>query len=183
MRLCFKLALPVAQAASAIALIELPGPRILRMIVGPVGAYHPPPDLPTGVIRLIEANLPAVPVLLPLYDRLGGRDHANTQWLIWAFGLVGIGIWFFVGYFLDDVVTALSGRLAARRHILDRLFSAFVIASACLVLIESDVVCFGFSLERPFVRVDALFWVALGCITLAAQASWARRGGRRVHLR
>jgi hypothetical protein len=181
MRLGFKLVLPVAQAAFAIALIASPGPREFRMVVGPVGAYHPPPDLPIDVVRLVETNLPAVPVLLPLYVLRGGRDHANTQWLIWAFGLVGTGIWFFVGHFLDDVVAALCGRLSARRHVLDRVFSAFIIISACMVLVESDVASFGLSLEQLFVRVDALCWVAVGCIPLAAQTSWARGAGTGVH--
>lgn len=179
MRLRFKLVLPLAQAAFAIALMA--SPPQFRMVVGPVGAYYPPPDLPTGVIRLIEANLPAVPVLAPVYVLLGGRDRANTQWLIAAFGLAGIGIWFFVGRFLDDVVAALRKRVSPSRHVFDKLFSAFIIASACIVFVEADVASIALSLERPLVIVDALGWVTLGCIALVAQVGWAHMASTAVH--
>jgi hypothetical protein len=181
MQLGFKLVLPLAQAACVIALMA--SPPQFRMVIGPVGAYYPPPNLPTGVVRLIETNLPAVPVLVPVYVLIGGRDRANVQWLIAAFGLAGIGIWFFVGRFLDDVVAALRKRLSPGRRVFDKLFSAFIIGSACMVFVEADIACIALSLERPIVMADALCWGVLGCIALVAQVGWARIASTAVHSR
>jgi hypothetical protein len=175
MRLFFRTVLPVAQAAIAIALITSP-PKF-RTVIGPVDAYYPPPSLPTGVIRFAEMNLPAVPIIAPLYVLSGGREGANTQWLIAAFGSAAIGIWFFVGQFLDDVVAAWRKRLSPRRRVPDRLFFAFVIASACLVFFEAEVASIALSLDRPLVMVAALCWAAFGWKALVAQARWARKAG------
>jgi hypothetical protein len=78
MRLCFKVVLTVAQTAVAIALIAANG-SVFRVDIGPLDSYHAPPNLPIGVVRFVEANLPAAPVVAPVYVLLGGRDRANTQ--------------------------------------------------------------------------------------------------------
>jgi hypothetical protein len=177
MRLRFKLVLPVAQALFAIALIASNRSPEFIQATGPLGStYFAPRNLPASVIRFVETNLPAVPVVAPIYVLVGGRERpGNTQWLIAAFGLAGMGIWFFVGQFLDDVVAAAMKRLDPRRHVFDRLFSAFVVASACAVFVESDVASFSLSLGESVVRVDALCWIAFGCGALLVQIGWTRK--------
>jgi hypothetical protein len=184
MRLCFKVMLPVAQSAIALALIASNrGPQFIQ-VIGPRDdpyAYFAPRDLPTAVVRFVETDLPAAPALVPLYVLLGGRDRpANTPWLIAAFGLAGICIWFFVGQFLDDAIAALRKRLTPRRHIADALFSAFIIASACTVSFESDIAGFALSLNESTAKAYSLCWMAVGCTALLVQMGWARKS--KTHL-
>ncbi|HSZ62675.1 MAG TPA: hypothetical protein VK828_12815 [Terriglobales bacterium] len=171
----------MAQAAIAIVLIvSNRGPQFIQ-VIGPSDAYFAPRYLPASVVRFVETNLPAAPAIVPAYELLGGRDRSvNTPWLIAAFGLAGIWIWFFVGQFLDDAIAALRKRLTPRRRIVDGLFFALMIASTCIVLIESDIADFALSLQESSARAYSLPWIVVGCTALFAQVAWDRK--TKVHL-
>ena len=180
MRHIFKTALPVAQAVLAIALIAS-NPRAPFMSAVNEG-YAEPIESPIGVAHFVEANLPAVPVVVSAYVLLGGHDpSADIQELVAAFALAGIGTWFFIGRFLDDVIAALRGRLIPRRHIADGLVSAFIVASSCVVFVESEIAKFALSMEKSALAAYSLCWIVLGCTLLLAQVGWAYKA--HVHRR
>ncbi len=176
MRSYFKVLLPVAQAVLAIALLSshCGAPRFVEATGPPDWQPSGPPTLPSVVSRFVGSNLPAVPVLAPAYALLGGPEHPNTPWLVALVGLVGIGIWFFVGQFLDDVAALWKG-LGRRRHIYDGLFSVFIIASSCIVFVESDITGIALSLDESVVRGYSLGWLVFGCTTLLFQVVWSRK--------
>src|SRR5713226_2170246 len=114
MRLSFRVLLPVAQAAFTIALVltNSGAPRCSERFRAVSRCDWDPsaycePVVPAAIARLVESNLPVVPVLAPSYFWLGGPDHPNLPLLVKLCGLAGIGIWFFVGQFLDDIAAAL----------------------------------------------------------------------------
>ncbi|MHB8216534.1 MAG: hypothetical protein ACYDDS_10690 [Candidatus Sulfotelmatobacter sp.] len=56
----------------------------------------------------VETNLPAMPVVVPSYWLLNEHIHPfKTPWRIFGFGVAGVGIWFFVGRSVDDVLAAI----------------------------------------------------------------------------
>jgi len=176
MGFCFKAVLPVLQIVVAILVFTTNRNPEFTTLTGPPDAYHEPRNLPTGVTRFAEMNLPAIPLVAPIYLMSGGRDRpANTTGLIAAFGLVGIGIWFFVGQFLDYLAAVLQKRRRPRRHIFDALFSGFIIASSCMLLLEANIASFALSLEESTVKVAALSWLVFGCAALLTQVSWTRK--------
>ena len=78
----------------------------------------------------VETNLPATPVLASLYWLLGEPTPVfRTAWRILGFGLVGIGIWFFIGRFVDDVLAAARGHVSPRGRVLDVVFFAYIVVS------------------------------------------------------
>jgi hypothetical protein len=180
MRLSFRTLLPAAQAAFAIALLltnsGAPKFRSVSRCDWDPSVYCTP-EIPEVVARLVESNLPAVPVVAPLYVWLGGPEHPNLPSLVTLLGLAGIGIWFFVGQFLDDFVAALMKRLGPRRHIHDGLFSTFIIISSSVVFVESGLTSFALSSSQLVIRVSSLCWLVFGCTALLFQIGWSSKGG------
>jgi hypothetical protein len=179
MRLSFRVLLPAAQAAFTIAL------ALTKFGVVPFreasfcgwdfSAYCTVAAVPAVIAHLVEANLPGVPVLALPYVWLGGPDHPNLPLLGMLTGLVGIGIWFLIGIFLDDVTEALVQRRRPRRHIYDRLFSIFIVISSCAVFIESDVTSFALSSSESVIRICSICWLLFGCTALLVQIGWISR--------
>jgi hypothetical protein len=185
MRLPFRMLLPVAQAAFTIALVlanyGLPRFRAASRCDFDPSAYCAPVAVPAAIGRLVESNLPAVPVLAASYVWLGGPDHPNLPLLVKLLGLAGIGIWFFVGQLLDDIAAALLKELRPRRHIYDGLFSVFVIISSCVVFVESDITSFALSSSESVIRICSLCWLSFGWTALLFQIGWRRRSGHWIH--
>jgi len=182
MRLTFRVLLPVAQAAFTIALVltnsgGAPRFRAARLCDWEPSASCGPVAVPTAIARLVESDLPAVPVLAPSYLWIGGPDHPNLSLLVKLFGLAGIGIWFFVGQFLDDIAACLLKDLRPKRHIYDGLFSVFIIVSSCVVFVESDITSFALSSSEWVIRVYSLCWLLFGCTALLFQIGWIKRSG------
>jgi hypothetical protein len=179
MRLSFGVLLPTAQAAFTIALaltnFGVASFRVARRCDWDSSAICRP-AVPSVVTDLVEANLPAVPVLALPYVWLGGPDHPNLPLLGMLIGLLGIGIWFLIGVFLDDVAAALVKHLSPRRHLYDRLFSVFVIVSSCAVFAESDITSFALSSSELVIRICSLCWLLFGCAALLFQFGWRSKG-------
>jgi hypothetical protein len=176
MRISFKWLLPTIQIVIALSLLWAhPLQRFMPMYGHPDG-YRVPRDLPADVINLAGANLPAVPVVTPIYVLFGGRDHINnTPSLIACFGFVGIAIWFFVGRFVDDVFAALRRHPNPKRRLSDLLFFALVILACLSVLAESDVVSFALSWDESKILVYSMCWLAFGGAGLVFQVWEMRR--------
>jgi hypothetical protein len=134
----------------------------------------------------VETNLPAMPVAVPLYWLL--NEHIDlihpfkTTWRILGFGVAGVGIWFFVGRFVDDVLAAIRGNLNPRRRISDVLFFGYIVVSSLLVMADSNVLSFVLHFDAVALRVSALCWLAVGCTALLLNARWARTRRARVAL-
>jgi hypothetical protein len=179
MRLSFRVLLPVAQAAFTIVLVLTncgePRFRAASLCDWDPSGYCGPAAVPAAIAQLVESNLPAVPVLAPSYSWLGGPDHPNLPLLVKLFGLAGIGIWFFVGQFLDDVAAALLKHLSPRRHIYDGLFAVFIIISSCAVFVESDITSFALSSSELVIRICSLCWLVFGCTALVFQIGWSSK--------
>jgi len=180
MRLYFRVLLPVAQATFTIALLltncGAPQFRQVSRCDFDSSAYCAPPAVPAVTARFVELDLPAVPVLAPSYVWLGGPDHPNLPLLVMLFGLAGIGIWFFVGQFLDDVAAALLKHVSPRRRIYDGLFFVFIIMSSCAVFVESDIASFALSSSELVIRVCSMCWLVFGCTALLLQIGWISKG-------
>jgi hypothetical protein len=127
----------------------------------------------------VGTNLPATPILTPLYWILGDRSPVFRKvWRILGFGLVGIGIWFFVGRFVDDVLAAIRGQLIPRRRVSDVLFFVYIVASSLLVLADFEVFGFLLHFDAAALRVSSICWLALGCVALLAEIRWERNRRR-----
>jgi hypothetical protein len=180
MRLFFRVLLPAAQAAFTIASAlnnfgVVPFRAISRCDWDP-SAYCGPAVVPIAIARLVEANLPAVPVLALPYVWLGGPDHPNLPLLGTLVGLLGIGIWFLIGVFLDDVAAALVEHRSPKRHIYDRLFTVFIIVSSCAIFAEADITSLALSSSELVIRICSLCWLLLGCTALFFQTGWRSKG-------
>jgi hypothetical protein len=180
MQLNFRVLLPVAQAAFAIALLltNCGAPQFRQGSVCDfdASAYCGPPAVPAVTARFVEVNLPALPVLAPSYFWLGGPDHPNLRLLVMFFGLAGIGIWFCVGRFLDDVAAALLMHVSPRRHIYDGLVFVFIIMSSFAVFVESDIASFALSSSQLVIRVCSMCWLLFGCTALLLRIGWIGKG-------
>ncbi|HSZ61728.1 MAG TPA: hypothetical protein VK828_08010 [Terriglobales bacterium] len=126
----------------------------------------------------VETNLPAMPVVVPLYwlvhNRIDVVHPFNTPWRILGFGFAGIGLWFFVGRFVDDVLASIRRQLSPRSRTLDVVFFVYVIASSLLVLADSKVLSFVLHFDAASLMISALFWLALGFAALLLQVRWVR---------
>lgn len=186
MRLFFRVLLPAAQAAFTIALAlnnfgVVPFRAASRCDWEP-SAYCGPVVVPAAIARLVESDLPAVPVLALPYVWLGGPEHPNLPLLGTLTGLVGIGIWFLIGIFLDDVAAALIEHRSPRRRIYDRLFCVFIIISSCAIFVESDITSLALSSSELVIRICSLGWLLFGCTALLFQIGWTSKGaGRWIH--
>jgi hypothetical protein len=129
----------------------------------------------------VETNLPAMPVFIPIYgllsDRIPTIHQVNTAWRISGFCLAGIGIWFFIGRFVDDVLAALRGGLSPRKRIWDVLFFLYIVISSLLAFADSGVLSFLLHFDVMALRVSSMCWLALGCAALLFQVRWARKRG------
>lgn len=179
MRLSFRVLLPAVQAAFTVALLlnncGLPSFRPATRCDWDPSAYCEPVRIPVVVARLVESNLPAVPVLAPPYVWLGGPDHPNLFLLVPLSGVVGVAIWFFVGQFLDDVAAAWLRRVSPRRHIFDGLSSVFVIISSCAVFVESDITSIALSSSELAIRICSSCWLVFGSTALVFQMCWSKK--------
>jgi len=178
MRWVFSALLPLAQSTFAIVLLltNCGEPRFR-----PVSRCDWDPSavcglvvLPAVATRFAELNLPAVPLLEQPYVWLGGPDHPNLPWLVTLLGFAGLGLWLFVGRFLDDLIGAVLTRPSPGRRICSKLCSVFVIISSCIVWIQSDITSSALSSPEPEIRLVALCWLVFGCITLLFQGRWSR---------
>jgi hypothetical protein len=169
MRLSFRVLLPAGQAAFTIALaltdFGVVPFREANRCDWDSSAYCGPPAVPAVLAHFVEANLPAVPVLALPYVRLGGPDHPNLPLLGMLTGFLGIGIWFLIGVFLDDVAAS-EEHLSPTRHIYHRLFAVFIIISSCIVFVESDITSFALSSSESVIRVCSLCWGLFGFAAL-----------------
>jgi hypothetical protein len=185
MQLSFRVLLPVAQAAFAITLMltnsGAPRFRAASRCDWDPSAYCGPVAVPAAIGRLVESNLPAVPVLAVSYFWLGDPDHLNLALLLTLFGLAGTGIWFFVGQLLDDIAAALLRDVSPRRHIYDGLFSVFVIISSCVVFVESGITSFALSSGESVIRICSVCWLLFGCTALLFEIGWSKRFGHWIH--
>jgi hypothetical protein len=179
MQFSFKVLLPAVQAAFTIALALTDFGVVPFREASPCdwdsSAYCAPPAVPALVAHLVESNLPAVPVLALPYVWLGGPDHPKLPLMGMLIGFLGIGIWFAIGVFLDDVAAALIKHLIPTRHICDRLFSVFIIVSSCIVFVESDITSFALSSSESVIRICSLSWVLFGFAALVFQIGWSKR--------
>jgi hypothetical protein len=161
----FRALLPVAQAVFTITLVltssGAPRFRAASRCDWEPSAYCGPLAVPAVIGRLVEANLPAAPVLAASYLWLGDPDHPNLPLLVTLFGLAGIGIWFFVGQLLDDIAAALLKHASPRRHIYDGLFSVFVVISSCVVFVESDITSFALLADKEMWTFSVAFYALL----------------------
>jgi hypothetical protein len=181
MRLTFRVLLPLAHVAFTAALLLMSASQPQFQQASRCGDFDPsayclPTPIPTRVACFVELNLPAVPILSPLYSLLGGPDHPNLPVLIMLFGLAGIGIWFFVGQFLDDVAAAFLYHPVPRRRLYAGMFSVFLVISSCVVFVQSDITGFALSSNELVIRVCSLSWLVVGCATLLFRIGWRRRG-------
>jgi hypothetical protein len=184
MRLFFRVLLPAVQVLFTLALLgtdvgtrPLFGPPRFRMasrcdwdpsaVCGPV-------VLPVVVTRFGELNLPAIPLLEQPYVWLGGPDRPNQPWLVVLVGFAGVGLWFFVGHFLDDLTWALRKRLSPGRRIGGMMISLFVIIASFIVWIDSDLTSSVLSSQQSDIRLFSLLWVTFGCVMLLLQVRWSR---------
>ena len=180
MRLLFRVLLPLVQVAITVGLLLTncgvpPFTEASRCGFLDSSDYCPPTPIPAVVAHFVETNLPAVPVLAPLYDLLGGPDRPNLPVLVTLFGLAGIGLWFFVGQFFDDAKAALLKHSVPRRRVYEGLFSVFLITSSCAVLVESEITSFALSSSQLVIRACSLCWLLFGCTALVFQISWSRK--------
>ena len=179
MRPSFRVLLPAAQTALTIATalsnFAAPQFRMASLCDWDPSAICTP-FFSATIVRLVEINLPALPVLAPLYLWLGDSNHPNPPLLLLLFGLAGIGIWFFVGQFLDDVVESLRQHRGPRRRIHCALPFVFITIASCAVFIESDVVGVELSSSESAIRTYSLCWLAFGCTGLLSQICFSAKG-------
>jgi len=132
----------------------------------------------------VETNLPAMPVVVPFYwllnDRIDLIHSFKTAWRILGFGFAGIGIWFYVGRFVDDALAAIRGLPIQRRRVSDVLFFAYVVASSLLAFADSQVLSFVLHFDAAALRFSSLCWLAVGCGALLLNVRWARTQHARV---
>ena len=173
MRPSLRVLLPAAQAAltmaTALSSFRAPQFRMASRCDWDPSAICTP-FVPAKIVRLVEINLPALPVLAPLYLWLGDPDHPNLPLLLSLFGLAGIGIWFFVGQFLDHVAEALMKHRGPRWRIISYgLLFVFIIVSSCSVFIESQIIGMYLSSSELAIRIYSLCWLVFGCTALLSQ--------------
>jgi hypothetical protein len=195
MRVSFRWLLPAAQITFAIILLAL-WSYTLHQFASTIQLkpFSSEPDLEhadTGSFnRLyrvdgfascwsVETNLPAMPVLIPIYrlltDRIPAFHQFKTAWRISGFCLAGIGIWFFVGRFVDDVLAAFRGGRSPRKRIWDVLFFLYIVISSLLVFAGSEVFGFVLHFDVTALRFSSMCWLAAGCTALLLQVRWAMK--------
>ena len=127
MRSHFRVLLPLAQTVFTAAVLISAAAQPRFRAAGHCGFFDPSefcPPIPVSslVAHFVESNLPLLPVLAPFYNLLGGPDRPNLPVLVTLLGLAGIGIWFCVGQFLDDVIAAFQNHPIPRRHLYPSIF-------------------------------------------------------------
>jgi hypothetical protein len=126
----------------------------------------------------VETNLPATPVIAPLL--IGDRaPFFRTAWRVLGFGLVGIGLWFFIGRFVDDVLAAGRGHVSPRRRVSDIVFFAYIVLSSLLILADSEVLSFVLHFDGSALRASSVCWLVVGCTCLLIETRWERRRRQR----
>src|SRR6185437_9615037 len=162
---------------NALLLTNCGVPRF-KMVIGPIdseGAYFPPEQVPSVVTDFAEWNLPVIPIVaLPYFYLLGGPDHPNFSWLVVLLGIFGIGVWNYVGRFLNDLCAG-SARMR-KIGFYDGLAFMLIIFSSCLVLADADVTSFALSTSESSVRIVAICWLMVGCISLIFRLMWQSKG-------